>query len=85
MAAPFLDLAEALIGQTHPCLAPPPRPSNPGMPAGIRGGGALRGWAEDAGLAPSPPSCSAPAPMGGRSGQREWWWAGRWWRPVALR
>ena len=35
MAAPFLDLAEALFGRTHPCLAPPPRPSNPGMPAGI--------------------------------------------------
>ena len=34
------------------------------MPAGIRGGRALRGWAEDAGLAPSPPTCSAPAPVG---------------------
>jgi len=58
------------VGRPHPCLTPPSRPSNPGMPAGIRGGRALRGWAEDAGLAPSPPTCSAPAPRGGQEWSR---------------
>ena len=63
--------AEALARRPHPCLTPPPRPSNPGMPAGIRGGRALRGWAEDAGLAPSPPDrVQRPPPVGGRSGSR---------------
>ena len=42
----------------HPCLTPPLRPSNSDMPAEIRSGGALRGWSGDAGLAPSPPTCS---------------------------
>ena len=56
---------EALALRPHPCLTPPLRPSNPGMPAGTRSGGALRGWAGDAGLAPAPPSCSDPDPRGG--------------------
>ena len=42
----------------HPCLTPPLRPSNSDMPAETRSGGALRGWSGDAGLAPSPPTCS---------------------------
>ena len=56
---------EALALRPHPCLTPPLRPSNPGMPAGTRSGGALRGWAGDAGLAPAPPTCSSPDPPAG--------------------
>ena len=64
--------------RTHPCLAPPPRPSNPGMPAGISRRRSPAGVGQGAPCRAHAPQSRRPAPEGAsgsggrRAGRSEW-------------